>query len=54
VTGRDIKKGNLIGASITVALSHLDRIARVADIEKLDTFYDAPILAIKTGNYSFS
>jgi hypothetical protein len=54
VASSDIQKGNLIGTSIAVALGHFDRVSGVTNVKKLDAFYNAPILAIKTGNYSFS
>jgi hypothetical protein len=53
VASSDIEKGNLVGTSIAVALRHFDRVSSITDIEKLDAFYDASVLAIETGDYSF-
>ena len=52
-TGSNIKERDLVGTLLIVATRNLYGVACIADIDKLDAFYDASVIDIKTGNNSF-
>ena len=52
-TGTNIKGRDLVGTLLIVATRNLYRVACIADIYKLDAFFDASVIDIKTGNNSF-
>ena len=52
--GCDIQKGELIRALLVVTRSNLHRIARVAQLNKVDTFDDTATGDVKAGDDSFS
>ena len=55
VGGRgDVEEGEFVGALIVVAARDLDRIARVAQFEKVDAFDDAAGGHVETGDDAFS
>ena len=53
VTGSDIEKGNLIGALLIIANRDLHRVARVADINEIDTLHHPAVFHVQAGNNTF-
>ena len=52
-TGNNIKERDLAGTLFFAATRNHHWVACIEDIDKLDAFYDASVIDIKTGNNSF-
>ena len=50
MAGRDVEKAELIGARRIICNSRLDRIARVAQIYKIDALDHSAVFHVETGN----
>ena len=50
----DVEKGDLVRASLTVALRRLDRIAGITKADEIDALHDTPVLDVETGDDSLS
>ena len=53
MTGRDIEKYEFVGSFLVVSGGDLNRIARIAQVEKVDTFHHAPRMNVEARDYSF-
>ena len=53
MAGRDIEKGNFVGALFVVADGDLDRISRVANINEIDTLHHPAVFHVQAGNNAF-
>jgi hypothetical protein len=53
VSGSNIKEGNFVCAFLVVSFGNFHWVARIADIQKLHTFYNTAVVYIKAGNNSF-
>ena len=48
--GGDVEEAQFIGAGLVIGLGDLDGVARIAQVDEIDTLDDATILHIETGN----
>ena len=51
--GRDVEKDQLVGALLIIQARLFDRVARIAQVHKVDAFDDASILDIEAGDDPF-
>ena len=52
VAGRDVEEHQLVGPFLFVPRGHLDRIARVAEVDEIGPLHDAPAVDVQTRNHT--
>ena len=53
VAGGDVEEDQLVGPFLLVAGGHLDRIARIAEVEEVGSFDDPAPVHVEAGNHPF-